>query len=187
MIKFVQQFVTTYTTKQKFKKFFLPPNLFKTCKFLRLSSINFKKFLPETKRITDPSTAKSSFSFFSRKLLIKNRRKIFRISIKSTSSFFVKLATINSIKRLTAPFFRGKQNKKISVLKINTFPTFNFTKKPLAVRIGGGVGKKIRFSGFFVRPGFEIFVVYTLKPSAIYKRFFKLRKKFSRNVKIVVN
>jgi len=170
MAKTVVSAQTTYKIKEKYKKFFQPKS------HTRSVTHNWENFSFSPNFFNRP---KSSFSKLTSFLLFKNKRTTFKISLKSASSFFIKTSTFSGVRRLLAPFFRGKKIKLQSKLNFNIFTTFNFTKKPLAVRIGGGVGKKLRFSGSFVNKGFEILTIYSTKPFQIYKRLLKLKKKFS--------
>ncbi len=171
----------TYKTKEKYKKFFQPKS------YIRSSSFSWRTVSDLPFRVNLFYKPKPSFSNFAFFLLYKRRRVVFRISLKTASGFFIKTSTFNGIKRLIAPFFRGKKMKKQSKLNVNVFTTFNFTKKPLAVRIGGGVGKKIRFSGLFVNKGFELLTVYTTKPAPLFQRLKKLKKKFSGRIVVSIS
>ena len=173
-------FTSTFKNKAKFKKFFLP-----TTNGVIYSKFNARDFLVSNSNLLKQTDKRSYLNKF-RRSLFSSPRTLFKVSLRSTSYFFIKFSTILVIKRLIAPFFRSSKFKKTNVLKFNIFLTFNFTKKPLAVRIGGGVGKKIRFSGFFVKPGSEIFSAFTLKPKIIMSRFQKLRKKFSKSVVVSI-
>jgi ribosomal protein L16/L10AE len=174
-------FTPTFKNKIKFKKFFLPSS-----NGVIYSKFNLNEFEPHNFKLIKYVTKRSHLNKF-RRSLFSTPRHLFKVSLRATSYFFIKFSTILVIKRLIAPFFRSSKFKKINIFKFNMFLTFNFTKKPLAVRIGGGVGKKIRFSGFFVKPGSEIFSAFTSKPTAIKSRLLKLRKKFSKSVVVSVS
>jgi hypothetical protein len=178
------EFKPTYKNKQRFKKFFfslkirgLTYSTFSPKTFLRSSQFDLKTFHARTRFTTN---------FFSRSLLLKNQRQLFRLSLKSETYFFVNQSTIFGIKRLLAPLVRGKKLKSSSKIFFPFFSSFNFTKKPLTVRIGGGVGKKIRKTGFFVRPGSEIIVVYSKTPWLFQNKLLNFRKKFSKKVRLFV-
>jgi hypothetical protein len=173
-------FTPTFKDKLKFKKFFLP-----TTSGVIYSKFNTRDFLSSNPSLMKQIDKRSFLNRF-RRSLFPSHRTLFKVSFRATSYFFIKFSTILVIKRLIAPFFRSSKLKKTNIFKFNIFLTFNFTKKPLAVRIGGGVGKKIRFSGFFVKPGSEIFSAFTLKPKLIIYRLQKLRKKFSKSVVVSI-
>lgn len=182
----VADFRPTYKVKQKFKKFFFP-NFFKTSPQFSTFSIDyFYKNIPIVIKPKSFLIPRSSVTGYFNRLFFKKKRVVFKIKMVSKRYFFVNQMTIIVIKRLIAPFVRGQQMKKATQIFFTKYSTFNFTKKPLAVRIGGGVGKKIRKTGFFVQPGSLIITIYTKNPLPIYTRLTKLRKKFSGPTSILL-
>lgn len=181
------EFRPTYKSKQKFKKFFFP-------RFFRFSPVlnsfspsSFSTQLPVILRSRNFLLQRVSFSRYFKRLFTRKSRTIFKVVLVSKSFFFINQITMVAIKRLLSPFVRGQQLKKITQIFFPNFSTFNFTKKPLAVRMGGGVGKKIRKTGFFVCPGSSLIVVYTKKPSPIRRRLEQLQKKFSGSTYVSVS
>jgi ribosomal protein L16/L10AE len=178
------EFKPTYKNKQKFKKFFFPLT-FKKSNYIQFYPVKFEKQGTAVLHLRKPNKPFSFFNYFFNGLK-KQQRRIFQIQLKSTSYFFVNQITISVVSRLLAPFFRGKKIKNTSSLSFSQFSTFNFTKKPLAVRIGGGVGKKIRKTGFFVKPGTSILKIYTRSPEKLFFRIERLKKKFSGSTQLLV-
>jgi ribosomal protein L16/L10AE len=178
------EFKPTYKIKQKFKKFFFPLS-FKKSAYLQFYPTKLEEQSSKVLHLRRPPKPFSFFNY-SFNILKKQQRRVFQIQLKSTCYFFIDQITISAIQRLLAPFFRGKKLKTISNLSFSIFSTFNFTKKPLAVRIGGGVGKKIRKTGFFVKPGISILRIYTRTPKKILLRLTGLKKKFSGSTQIVL-
>lgn len=182
----VSDFRPTYKAKQKFKKFFFP-NFFKTSpQFSTFSVDYFYKNIPIGIKPKSFLMPRISVKGYFNRLFFRKKRTVFKIIVVSKKYFFVNQMTIVVIKRLMAPFVRGQQLKKATQIFFTKYSTFNFTKKPLAVRIGGGVGKKIRKTGFFVQPGSVIITIYTKNPIPIYNRLNRLRKKFSGSTSILL-
>lgn len=165
----------TYKVKQHFKKFFLPKSVSRGVKIVDIFSYSNNFFKAPRLFNVKRSSPKLFFYRSVTKIFNPYRKIIFRSSQYS----FIKEGTIKGVKRLLAPLFRGKKLKTISMIFTTKFSTFSFTKKPSAVRMGGGVGKKARVSGFFVRPGEALFTIYTRSPHPILSRFNSLKKKFS--------
>lgn len=166
---------SNYPTKLKFKKFFLPRSIFKGLRFTEVFSYSRSSFSVGLK--LDRQTL--TFNAFKLSNFIRLTQPYKKIIFRSTKSVFVNENTLKGLKRLLAPYFRGKRLKKISSIFFVTHSNFTFTKKPSAVRIGGGVGKKPRLSGFFLKPGQPLLTIYTKKPAPILSRLHSLRKKFS--------
>jgi hypothetical protein len=164
-----------YPKKLKFKKFFLPNSIFKGVKFIEMFSYSKSAFSVGLKM----NRQKLSFNSLRFSNFIRLTQPYKKIVFRPIKSVFVNENTLKGFKRLLAPYFRGKRLKKISSIFITIRSNFTFTKKPSAVRIGGGVGKKPRLSGFFLKPGQPLLTIYTKKPASILKRLFSLRKKFS--------
>lgn len=164
-----------YPSKLKFKKFFVPKSTFKSVKIIEAFSYSTAAFGIRTKLNWKKTTSSIIFSSKFIRFFQPYRKLIFR----STQHGFVNENTLKGLKRLLAPYFRGKRLKKISALSINSFTNYTYTRKPSAVRIGGGVGKKPRLSGFNVRPGQPILTIYTRQGFLICKRLEALKKKFS--------
>lgn len=163
-----------YPTKLKFKKLFLPKSTVHGNKILELFSYSKAAFASQLKFKWQKLSA-SAFRLTNFTNLKQPYRKII---FRSSSYCFVNENTIKGVRRLLAPYFRGKKLKKISSIFSTVTSNYTFTKKPSAVRIGGGVGKKPRISGFFVKPGQSILTIYTRQPLSIRKRLISLSKKF---------
>lgn len=165
----------SYPTKLKFKKFFLSRSIFKSVKFTEIFSYSKSAFSVGLKM----NWQRLTFNTFKFSNLVRLTQPYKKIVFRPIQPVFVNENTLKGLKRLLAPYFRGKRLKKISSIFITSQSNFTFTKKPSAVRMGGGVGKKPRLTGFFLKPGQPLLTIYTKQPSPILKRLFSLRKKFS--------
>lgn len=163
-----------YPSKSKFKKFFIFKSSFKSIRFVEAFSYSQSSFNLSSKLNWKKMSGSAFFSSKVIRFFQPYRKVIFR----STQHGFINENTLKGLRRLLAPYFRGKRLKKISALSITSFTNYTFTRKPSAVRIGGGVGKKPRLSGFNIRPGQPILAIYTRQPYPIFKRLQSLKKKF---------
>ena len=171
-----------YPNKLKFKKFFISKSAFKTKTNVEIFSYSRSAFNLKINYSWVKFTPSMLFSSNFARLTYPYRKIIFR----SLKYRFINENTIKGLKRLLAPNFRGKKLKKNSAIFFSRSSTFTFTKKPSAVRIGGGVGKKPRLSGFHIRPGQPLLTIYTNRPNVFLSRLKSLRKKFSGRFKTFV-
>lgn len=162
-----------YPTKLKFKKIFISKSAAKTVKRIEIFSYSQSSFNLKIKFNWIKMTPASFFS--SNFIRLTNPYK--KIVFRSREHKFVNENTIKGLKRLLAPNFRGKRLKKLSAIFFTRQANYTFTKKPSAVRIGGGVGKKPRLSGFYIHPGQSILTIYTRQPKLLLMRLKSLRKK----------
>lgn len=166
---------SNYPTKLKFKKFFLPRSIFKGTCFTEVFSYSKSSFSVGLKI----NWKKLTFNAFKLSNAVRLNQPYKKIIFRATGPVFVNENTLKGLKRLLAPYFRGKRLKKISSIFIPVRSNFTFTKKPSAVRIGGGVGKKPRLTGFFLKSGQPLLTIYTKRSLPILRRLHSLRKKFS--------
>lgn len=119
------------------------------------------------------------FNSLSSKLNLRFRRVV----VRSTRYAYLSASSIESFRKVIAPYFR-KKSAKTYKFRIKCYPYMPLTKKPAEVRMGGGKGTKVRDFFSPVKPGQVLFDVVLRDPARTKKLIIYASRKLSVPVKV---